>query len=224
MSGPLCRAVLRDGSPCRSVATVGDLCAGCDRLGRTPAPPLDVSAGVLSALDSHLAEDAPTEAPEEETPTVRPAAALSGSEAREAVRGAVGADELRGFFEEAMAAKKLTLAICPECGSKKVPVSVTDWAARVQALKLLKEWGFEPPRKPEPDEDEPLAAQLVAQLLRTQDGRARLRGRLLSRAKEPLRSDYLESFDPPGDTPEPVRTVAAVGGYMLVPPTPFDVP
>jgi hypothetical protein len=140
VTAALCRAKLRDGSPCRSVATDAEFCAYhaamADQLGpeavmngdqlkrrnvrqrvavAAESEPLELKANLLGAPSG-----------------VRPALALTAAEEVETIR--------RVLLEAATSTTRESWATCtcPECGkSFRQEISVPDHGARIKAVETL---------------------------------------------------------------------------------------
>ena len=139
-SAVLCSAKLRDGSPCRSVATAGDLCTHhsqvADDLGRETVVNGD-HAKKRNARERApvLAQSQPLELTTRSTSSpssVRPALALTAAEEVETIR--------RVLLEAATSTTRETWATCtcPECGKGfRQEISVPDHGARIKAIETL---------------------------------------------------------------------------------------
>jgi hypothetical protein len=134
-----CTAKLRDGSQCRSVATVDSLCshhAGlAEQIGHTFANGDHVKRRKARQRPPVTAESEPLELPS--TPTgapagVRPALAITAAEEVETIR--------RVLLEAATSSTRETWATCtcPECGKGfRQEISVPDHGARIKAIETL---------------------------------------------------------------------------------------
>jgi hypothetical protein len=139
-SSLFCSARLRNGDPCRSVATEGDLCANhaqlAGELGRDRALNGD-HAKRRNARERMpvVAESVPFEAVSRNSNTpaaVRPALALTAAEEVETIR--------RVLLEAATSTTRETWATCtcPECGKGfRQEISVPDHGARIKAIETL---------------------------------------------------------------------------------------
>ena len=140
MSGVLCSAKLRNGDPCRSVATDNELCAHhaalADELGR------DVVANGDHARKRNARQRVPVIAESEpltlttrspgSPSAVRPALALTAAEELETIRTVL--------LEAATSTTRESWATCtcPECGkSFRQEISVPDHGARIKAIETL---------------------------------------------------------------------------------------
>ena len=140
VSAALCSAKLRDGTPCRSVATHTEFCAYhaalADELG------LDVVTNGDQAKKRNarqrepvIAESEPLElnpSASKSPSAVRPALALTAVEELETIR--------RVLLEAATSTTRETWATCscPECGkSFRQEISVPDHGARIKAIETL---------------------------------------------------------------------------------------
>ena len=141
MTAALCRAKLRDGSACRSVATTDD--GFCD-YHAAMASELGADAVVEGKLGKRrnarervpvLAESEPFElnsSSPSSPAAVRPALALTAAEEVETIR--------RVLLEAATSTTRETWATCtcPECGkSFRQEISVPDHGARIKAIETL---------------------------------------------------------------------------------------
>jgi hypothetical protein len=139
MTGALCSARLRNGDPCRSVATHDEFCAYraalAEQLGR------DVIANGDQTKKRNarqrlpvIAESEPLElnASSPSPSAVRPALALTAAEEVETIR--------RVLLEAATSTTRETWATCtcPECGKGfRQEISVPDHGARIKAVETL---------------------------------------------------------------------------------------
>ena len=140
VTAALCSAKLRDGSPCRSVATDADLCAHhaqlAQKVGRDRA--LDGDHSKRRDARQRLPVIAESEPLELNTSSpglpsaVRPALALTAAEEVETIR--------RVLLEAATSTTRETWATCtcPDCGKGfRQEISVPDHGARIKAIETL---------------------------------------------------------------------------------------
>ena len=140
VTAALCSAKLRDGSPCRSVATDADLCAQHAQLARDVGRDRAVDGDHSKRRDARqrlpvIAESEPLElntSPPSSPSAVRPALALTAAEEVETIR--------RVLLEAATSTTRETWATgtCPECSkSFRQEISVPDHGARIKAVETL---------------------------------------------------------------------------------------
>ena len=140
LSAVLCSAKLRDGSPCGSVATAGDLCAHHSQLADDLGRETVVNGEHAKQRNARgrapvLAESEPVELTTRSTSSpssVRPALALTAAEEVETIR--------RVLLEAATSTTRETWAtcICPECQKTfRQEISVPDHGARIKAVETL---------------------------------------------------------------------------------------
>jgi hypothetical protein len=140
MTAALCSATLRNGDPCRSVATQGAFC-GCHRaLAEELGYDLVANGGQTKRRNARQREPVTAESEPLELPSrspgspsaVRPALALTAAEEVETIR--------RVLLEAATSTTRETWATCtcPECGkSFRQEISVPDHGARIKAVETL---------------------------------------------------------------------------------------
>jgi hypothetical protein len=140
LSAALCRAKLRDGNPCRSVATHDEFCAYhaalTDELGNEVVANGDqTKKRNARQRDPVIAESEPLElnpTPSNSPSAVRPALALTAAEELETIRAVL--------LEAATSTTRETWATCtcPECGKGfRQEISVPDHGARIKAIETL---------------------------------------------------------------------------------------
>ena len=140
MIGALCSAKLRDGDPCRSVATHDEFCAYHAALAAelgwdTVANGDQTKKRNARQREPVIAESEPLELPSRSPgspSTVRPALALTAVEELETIR--------RVLLEAATSTTRETWATCtcPECGKGfRQEISVPDHGARIKAIETL---------------------------------------------------------------------------------------
>lgn len=134
--GRSCKAKLKNGDPCRSIASVGEYCAGHYRK--------LAEAKALEAPEAPVAEPVEAE-PETVDEPAAPQRKRRGRVAnvREALRedASEAYDRIVDLLEQAMDAERDQYATCPNC-SKRHPVKVADWGARTKAVELLLNQGY----------------------------------------------------------------------------------
>jgi hypothetical protein len=140
MTGALCSARLRNGDPCRSVASHDEFCAYhsalADELGHAVVSNGDqTKKRNARRREPVIAESEPLElnSSSSSTPSaVRPALALTAAEEVETIR--------RVLLEAATSTTRETWATCtcPECGKGfRQEISVPDHGARIKAVETL---------------------------------------------------------------------------------------
>ena len=140
VSAALCSAKLRDGDPCRSVATHDEFCAYhaalADELGHDVVANGDqLKRRNARQREPVIAESEPIElnsSPSKSPSAVRPALALTAAEEVETIR--------RVLLEAATSTSRESWATCacPECGkSFRQEISVPDHGARIKAIETL---------------------------------------------------------------------------------------
>ncbi len=161
----LCSAKLRDGSLCRSVATIDDLCAHHSQLAEELGRETIVDGGHAKRRNARarlpvIAESEQLEltARSPSTPAaVRPALALTAAEEVETIR--------RVLLEAATSTSRETWATCtcPECGKGfRQEISVPDHGARIKAVETLLREGLG--RVGEPEVVEPKIPKSIAEV------------------------------------------------------------
>ena len=140
MTGALCSAKLRNGDPCRSVATHGEFCAYhaalADELGDDVVANGDqTKRRNARQREPVIAESEPLELSPRSSKSpsaVRPALALTAAEEVETIRPVL--------LEAATSTTRETWATCtcPECGKGfRQEISVPDHGARIKAIETL---------------------------------------------------------------------------------------
>jgi hypothetical protein len=140
VTAALCSAKLRDGTPCRSVATDADLCAHHAQLARDVGRDRALEGDHSKRRDARqrlpvVVESEPLElnSTSPSSPSaVRPALALTAAEEVETIR--------RVLLEAATSTTRETWATCtcPECGKGfRQEISVPDHGARIKAIETL---------------------------------------------------------------------------------------
>ena len=140
MTGALCSAKLRNGDPCRSVATHDEFCAYhaalADKLGDDVIANGDqTKKRNTRQREPVIAESEPLElnpSPSKSPSGVRPALALTAAEELETIRSVL--------LEAATSTTRETWATCtcPECGKGfRQEISVPDHGARIKAVETL---------------------------------------------------------------------------------------
>ena len=140
MTGALCSAKLRNGDPCRSVATHDEFCAYhaalADELGHDVVANGDqTKKRNARQREPVIAESEPLElnpSASKSPSAVRPALALTAVEELETIRSVL--------LEAATSTTRETWATCtcPECGkSLRQEISVPDHGARIKAIETL---------------------------------------------------------------------------------------
>ena len=140
MTGALCSAKLRNGDPCRSVATQGEFCGYHRALAEELGYDLVANGGQTKRRNARQREPVTAESEPLEllsrspgSPSaVRPALALTAAEEVETIR--------RVLLEAATSTTRETWATCtcPECGkSFRQEISVPDHGARIKAVETL---------------------------------------------------------------------------------------
>ena len=141
VSAALCSAKLRDGNPCRSVATDDEFCAyhaaprGGGRVTSVVANGDQAKKRNARQREPVIAESEPLKLNPSSTrsPTaVRPALALTAAEEVETIRAVL--------LEAATSTTRETWATCtcPECGKGfRQEISVPDHGARIKAIETL---------------------------------------------------------------------------------------
>jgi hypothetical protein len=140
VNGALCSAKLRNGDPCRSVATDAEFCAYHATLAAELGPEVVAAGNNLKRRTPRqrlavLAESEPVELNSSlpSSPSaVRPALALTAAEEVETIR--------RVLLEAATSTTRETWATCtcPECGKGfRQEISVPDHGARIKAIETL---------------------------------------------------------------------------------------
>ena len=138
--GALCSAKLRNGDPCRSVATQGEFCGYHRALAEELGYDLVADGGQTKRRNARQREPVTAESEPLELPSrapgspsaVRPALALTAAEEVETIR--------RVLLEAATSTTRETWATCtcPECGkSFRQEISVPDHGARIKAVETL---------------------------------------------------------------------------------------
>ena len=140
MTGALCSAKLRNGDPCRSVATHDEFCAYHAALADELGYDVIASGDNTKKRNAHQREPVIVESePFELNPTgskspsaVRPALALAAAEELETIRAVL--------LEAATSTTRETWATCtcPDCGKGfRQEISVPDHGARIKAVETL---------------------------------------------------------------------------------------
>ncbi len=138
VASALCSAKLRDGGPCRSVATADDLCAYHSQLAEELGRERVLAGGHATRRNARerlpvIAESQPHEVARLPSPSaVRPALAHTAAEEVETIRSVL--------LDAATCTTRETWATCscPECGkSFRQEISVPDHGARIKAVETL---------------------------------------------------------------------------------------